>query len=140
MILHFSFEALSALKAGADAFLDGEGVITGSVLAPPESRYRIEELVPLLHGDVSLSSLAELRGIQVAVNAIVECLRAEMEFVVVSAHAADEGAVSAYFDFAHSFTVAHRIGEMADEMTALIELVTGGSPTPEAAHDFHFAD
>ena len=140
VILHFSYEELTALKAGADALLAGEGLIPASVLAPPESRARVEALVPLLEGDVSLTTLEELCGVRIAVTAIAECLRAEMEAVVVSTHAADEGAVSAYFDFAHAFTVAHRVGEMADEMAALIELVTGSSPTPEAARDFQFPD
>ena len=140
MILHFSYEELRALKAGADACLAGQGMIRTTVLAPPESRARVEALLPLLSGDLSLSSLEEFRGVQVAVTAIVEFLRAEMEAVVLSTHAADEGAVSAYFDFAHAFTVAHRIGEMVDEMTALIELVTGSPPTAEAARDFQFPD
>ena len=140
MILHFSYEELRALRTGADAFLEGEGSAAGVVLAPPERRARVEELLPLLRGDLSLSTLEELWGVQSAVSAIVECLRAEMESVVVTLHAADEGAVAAYFDFAHSLTVSHRIGEMASEMSALIELVTGSQRTSEAARDFQFPD
>ena len=119
MILHFSYEELRALRTGADVFLEGEGATTGGVLAPPESRARIEALQPLLHGDLSLSTLEELWGVQTAVTAIVECLRAEMESLVVAMHAADEGAVASYFDFAHAFIVSHRIGELASEMAAL---------------------
>ncbi len=140
MILHFSYEELRALRTGADAFLEGEGSAAGGVLAPPERRARVEALLPLLRGDLSLSTLEELWGVQSAVSAIVECLRAEMESVVVTLHAADEGAVAAYFDFAHSLIVSHRIGEMASEMSALIELVTGSQPTSEAARDFQFPD
>lgn len=140
MILHFSYEELRALRTGADAFLEGEGSAAGVVLAPPERRARVEALLPLLRGDLSLSTLEELWGVQSAVSAIVECLRAEMESVVVTLHAADEGAVAAYFDFAHSLTVSHRIGEMASEMSALIELVTGSQRTSEAARDFQFPD
>jgi hypothetical protein len=131
---------LRALRTGADAFLEGEGSAAGVVLAPPERRARVEALLPLLRGDLSLSTLEELWGVQSAVSAIVECLRAEMESVVVTLHAADEGAVAAYFDFAHSLTVSHRIGEMASEMSALIELVTGSQRTSEAARDFQFPD
>ena len=58
----------------------------------------------------------------------------------ITADAADEGAVAAYFDFAHGFTVAHRIGEMASEMEALIGLVTGARPTPETTLAFQFPD
>ena len=140
MILHFSYEELRALRTGADVFLEGEGATTGGVLAPPESRARVEALQTLLHGDLSLSTLEELWGVQTAVTAIVECLRAEMESLVVAMHAADEGAVASYFDFAHAFIVSHRIGELASEMAALIELVTGSPPTNESAHDFQFPD
>ncbi len=140
MILRFSYEELRALRTGADVFLEGEGAATGVVLAPPESRARVEALQPLLHGDLSLATLEELWGVQTAVTAIVECLRAEMESLVVAMHAADEGAVASYFDFAHAFIVSHRIGELSSEMAALIELVTGSPPTNETARDFQFPD
>jgi deoxycytidylate deaminase len=94
----------------------------------------------MLDGDLSLSNLEELRQVKAAVDSIVQCLRVEMETTVVTTHAADEIAVSAYFDFAHGFTVSHRIGEMAAEMEALIELVTGGEATTETARTFHFPD
>jgi deoxycytidylate deaminase len=140
VILHFNYEELTALKAGAQVFLDRESPADGSVLAPPESRARVEALVPMLDGDLSLSNLEELRQVKAAVDSIVQCLRVEMETTVVTTHAADEIAVSAYFDFAHGFTVSHRIGEMAAEMEALIELVTGGEATTETARTFHFPD
>ena len=140
MILYFNYEELAALKAGAQVFLEREGPGRGGVLAPSEARARVEALVPRLHGDLSLATLEELRHVQAGVTAIVECLRVEMESTVVATHAADEGAVAAYFDFAHGFTVAHRIGEMASEMEALIELVTGSEPTSETARSFHFPD
>jgi hypothetical protein len=140
VILHFNYEELTALKAGAQVFLARQEPVYAGVLAPPESRTRVEALLPRLEGDISLSTLEELRSVRGAVEAIVECLRVEMEAIVVATHAADEGAVSAYFDFAHGFTVQHRIGEMAEEMEALIELVTGVRPTEEAARDFYFPD
>jgi hypothetical protein len=121
-------------------FLDGETPGGGAVLAPPEKRARVESLLPRLDGDISLSTLGELRQVQTAVVAIVECLRVEMEVMVVTTHAADETAVAAYFDFAHGFTVAHRIGEIASEMEALIELVTGTEPTADTARTFHVPD
>ena len=140
MILHFNYEELTALKAGAQVFLDRERPSRGGVLAPSEERARVEALLPRLDGDITLATLAELRAVESAVKAIVECLRVEMESMVVTTHAADESAVSAYFDFAHGFTVAHRLGEMASEMEALIELVTGSEPTVETARSFHFPD
>lgn len=140
MNLHFNFEELTALKAGAQALLDREEQSEAIVLAPPEARARIEALLPRLDGDISLSTLEELRTVEVAVSAIVASLRADMEMRVVSTHAADEGAVAAYFDFAHGFTVVHRLREMASEMEALIELVTGSAVTRETARTFQFPD
>ena len=140
MILHFSYEELSALKAGAHAVLDGERASGSPVLAPSLNRERIEALLPQLVGDLSLDTLAEAKAVQGAVRAIVDRLRIEMELNVVATHAADEGAVAAYFDFAHAFTVAYRIDEMVSEMSALIELVTGRPATDHTAGTFQFPD
>ena len=140
MILHFNFEELTALRAGAQVLLDREEQAEGVVLAPPEERTRVEALLPRLDSDISLSTLAEVRAVEAAVSAIVASLRVEMETLVVTMHAADEGAVAAYFDFAHGFTVEHRLHEMGSDMEALIELVTGGPVTPETARTFQFPD
>jgi len=140
VILHVNYEELTALQSGARVLLDREDEGEGFVLAPCEERSRVEALLPQLEGDVSLSTLHDLRGVQSAVQAIVECLRMEMEVAVVTMHAADEGAVAAYFDFAHALTVAHRADEMASEMEALIELVTGAPPTDETSRSFLFPD
>ncbi|MDZ7781034.1 MAG: hypothetical protein U5R14_14025 [Gemmatimonadota bacterium] len=140
MILQFNYEELTALKSGATGLLREDVPADGSVLAPPEKRARVEALVGMLDGDLSLDSLAEVHEVQEAVDSIVAWLRQEMESAVVATHAADESAVAAYFDFAHAFTVSHRISEMASEMTALIELMTGASPTAESARDIHFPD
>jgi len=140
VILHFNYEELTALRAGAQVFLGQEEPVGSGVLAPPAARARVEDLLPRLDGDMSLSTLAELRGVEAAVVAIVECLRVDMELLVVTTHAADEDAVSAYFDFAHVFTVAHRISEMMAEMEGLIELVSGEAPSLETARTFLFPD
>jgi hypothetical protein len=140
VILHFNYEELTALKAGAQSFLAREEEGYARVLAPPAERARVEALVPLLAGDVSLPTLAELSTVRSAVEAIVECLRIEMESVVVATHPADEQAVAAYFDFAHGLAVAHRLEEMASEMEAMIELVTGEPPTPATSRSFLFPD
>ncbi len=140
MILHFNYEELTALRAGAETLLDREGESGGGVLAPPEERAHVQALLPRLHGDIALETLDELRAVKLAVDAIVVSLRVEMESLVVTMHAADEGAVAAYFDFAHALTVAHRLGEMASEMEALIELVTGSPVTHESARTFQFPD
>lgn len=141
MILHFHFEELTALRAGAEALLDREEPSGGGVvMAPSEQRARVEALLPRLDGDVSLSTLAELRTFKSAVDAVVASLRVEMEMLVATTHAADEGAVAAYFDFAHSYAVAHRLEEMESEMEAMIELVTGAPVTPASARTFRFPD
>ncbi len=140
MILRCNYEEICALRSGAHALLEGEVGISSTVLAPSESRARVEALLPQLDGDLSLTSLQEVRVVALAVDAIVESLRAEMETVVVATHAADEGAVAAYFDFAHALTVSNRLQEMAAEMRALIELVTGEPMDAETARTFRFPD
>jgi hypothetical protein len=140
VILQFNYEELTALKAGARSFLGRDEESDSRVLAPPAERVRVEALLPRLEGDVSVPTLAELRAVRSAVDAIVECLRVEMESVVVATHAADEQAVAAYFDFAHALTVAHRLDEMASEMEAMIELVTGEPSTSATSRSFHFPD
>lgn len=140
MILHCNYEELQALRAGGQAFLDGEAEGGAYVLAPPESRARVEALLPRLAGELSVPSLAEAHDLGTALDTIVAHLRAEMEAVVMATHAADEGAVAAYFDFAHALSVSHRLDEMVTEMEALVELVTGEPADEDAALTFRFPD
>lgn len=140
MILHFNYEELRALRSGAQAFLGEEPGEHSVVLAPPESRARVEALLPRLDGDFSLPTLGDLRAVVAGVEAIVEFLRVEMELTVVATHPADEAAVSAYFDFAHALTASRRLLDLASEMEALIELVTGEPLSPAAVADFRFPD
>lgn len=140
MILRCNYEEITALAAGGRSLLEGDAESRGRVLAPEEGRARVEALLPRLVGDLNLGSLAEVWGVTLAVDTIVEHLRAEMEAVVVATHAADESAVAAYFDFAHALSVSHRIHEMAAEMEALIELVTGEAPDAETARAFRFPE
>jgi len=140
VILYCNYEELTALLAGARTYLDRDEPGGGGVLAPSEERVHVEAFVDLLEGDISLSTLAEVRDAQSGLFAIVECLRLEMEYGIVTTHPAHEGAVAAYFDFAHGFTVARRLDQMANEMSALIELVTGEPPTADTARSFQFPD
>ncbi len=140
MIVHFNFEELTALKAGARQVLDGYAPEHGMVAAPPEEREQVAALVPRLVGDFSVTTLGEQRSLLHAVAIIVGILRVEMESMVATNHPADELAVSAYFDFAHAFSVQARLYELGLEMEALVELVTGGSVTEELARDFVFPD
>ncbi|MEJ2202734.1 MAG: hypothetical protein P8170_01355 [Gemmatimonadota bacterium] len=140
MILRLNFEEIRALRSGGRSLVEGVVEPLSSVIAPPESRTRVEALLPRLDGDLSVSTLAEMQAVAGAVDAIVEYLLVEMETTVLASHAADEGAVAAYFDFAHALTVSHRLTEMAQEMVALIELVTGQPVTEVSRRSFHFPD
>jgi hypothetical protein len=141
VILRCNYEEAEALRGGARAFLDqASGSSSAAVLAPPESRARVEALLPRLKGDLSLYTLADLYALRIALEAIVEHLREQMESHVLATHAADESAVNAYFAFAHAFTVASRARELGEEMEAIVELVTGGSPSPEVIKTFRFPD
>ena len=140
MIVHCNFEELTALKAGARQVLDGYAPEHGIIAAPPEEREQVAALLPRLSGDFSVTTLAEQRSLLHAVAIIVGILRIEMESVVTANHPAHEVAVSAYFDFAHAFSVQARLYEVGLEMEALVELVTGGPVTEELARDFVFPD
>lgn len=141
MILRCNYEEVVALRSGARAFLERtDDRSPGAVLAPTASRARVEALLPLLEGDLSLDTLDELREVQAGIDAVVEYLREEMETAVLATHPADELAVNAYFAFAHGLTVLDRVGDIAEEMEAIIELVTGGTTSPEAARSFRFPD
>ena len=138
MILHCNFEELGALKEGAATYLGdarGEG---SSVAAPPEGRAEVEALLPLLSGDLTIDTLSEQRWVALAVSKIVERLKDEMDLSIITAHPADEFAVASYFLYGHALAVLSRVTEMGQEMEALIEVVTGGPPTPELAETFLF--
>ena len=140
MILRCNYEELSALKTGAQAFLDRDSGELRPGEVAPEVRVHVAALFPDLVGDLTVETLAELYSLETAVDAIVATLRSEMEVAVVATHAADEQAVAAYFDFAHAFSVQARVLEVAGEMQAIMELVEGGPPTAEIASDFVFPD
>lgn len=140
MILYCNYEELTALKAGARVLLDRAEADSERARLSPRLRADVENLLPLLDGDISLSTLGEVLSVERAVIAIVRHMRVDMETKVVVTHPAEEGAVAAYFDFAHGFVVEHRVREMAAEMEALTELVTGEEPTREAVGSFDFYD
>jgi hypothetical protein len=140
VILACNYEELRALQHGARAVLADEGSGACAVAAPPEERARVQALVARLDGDLSIGTLREQRTVEAAIRAIVDCLRSEMDAAVLATHAADEGAVAAYFDFAHALSVLGRAEEMGDHMRALIEVVTGDAADDQVAAGFAFPD
>lgn len=138
MILHFNFEELSALKQGARMVLEEAGGEDAPVVAPPAERVHVQQLLNRLDGEITIETLSEQREVAQALSVIVEFLRVDMEATIVARHPADEGAVSAYFDFGHALSVLGRIERMGTEMEAVIEIVTGEEPTEELARTFLF--
>jgi len=142
MILSCNFEELGALSQGARAVLGegpGEGdPVVAPVVAPPKGQEEVQNLLPRLSGDLAIETLAEQRLVFKAVSVIVSFLRDEMDLFIISAHPADEAAVSSYFAFAHALAVQARLAEMGQEMEALIEVLTGAPATSEVAAQFLF--
>jgi hypothetical protein len=98
----------------------------------------VEALLPRLHGDLTIETLAEQRVVIRAVAAILGRLKEEMDRSVLATHAADELSVASYFSYAHTLSVLARLSEMGQEMEAVIEVVTGEPPTPRMAATFLF--
>ena len=140
MILYLSYEEIQALRQGARSFLRDEGAGPCAVAAPPTARAEVSALEERLVGDLDVNTLAQQRSVASAVSAIVECLRIEMETAVGETHPAHEGAVAAYFEYAHSLSVLARLREIGGEMEAMIELVTGKPADVQSASTFHFED
>lgn len=140
MILHCTFEELSAMSAAAERVLAEAGSGATVVVAPPEIVADVEALLPLLSGDITLTTLAEQQSIARAVTYMVAELKQRMDAAVLEEHAASEYAVGAYFDYAHALTVQDRVMRVGAEMSAIIELMTGRAPTSASARTFEFPD
>ncbi|HEY0304456.1 MAG TPA: hypothetical protein VGC44_05770 [Longimicrobiales bacterium] len=140
MILHCTFEELSAISAGAERVLAEAGSGATVVVAPPEVVADVEAMLPRLNGDLSLTTLAEQQSIARAVTYIVAELKQRMDTAVLEEHAASEYAVGAYFEYAHALTVQDRVVRLGAEMSAIIEVMTGRSPTSEIGKTFEFPD
>ena len=140
MILFCTFEELSAATAGAERVLAEAGEANLVVVAPPQVVADIETLVPRLVGDISVATLAEQRSLARAVAFIAMDSRQRMDHAVVTSHAASEIAVAAYFEYAHVLTLQDRLRRIGEQMTDLIELMTGAPPTEETARTFAFPD
>ena len=140
MILHCTFEELSAVNAGAERVLAEAGSGAAVVVAPPEVIADVEALLPRLNGDISVTRLAEQQSIARAITFIVAELKQRLDCAILEEHPASEYAVAAYFDYAHALSVQDRAARIGAEMAAIIELATGRSPTAESAREFTFPD
>jgi hypothetical protein len=140
MILSCSFEEVTALAHGARSVLHERVEDPSPVAAPSETRAAVESLLAGLDGGFSVRTLHEQQELERGLRAIVERLREEMDTRVLATHAANEEAVSAYFDFAHSLSVLGRVMDIGEEMTALVELMTGVPPTDRTIREFLFPD
>lgn len=140
MILHCTYEELSALSAGGERVLVEAGAGLSVVIAPPEVVADVEALLPRLNGDFSIATLAEQQSIARAITFIVAELKQRMDSMVLEAHAADEYAVTAYFEYAHALGVQDRVVRLGAEMHAIIELLTGSPATPDMVRNFTIPD
>lgn len=140
MILHCTFEELSALGAGGERVLAEAGSGVSVVTAPPEVIADVEALLPRLIGDLSVTTLAEQQSIARAVTFIVAELKQRLDAQILDTHPADEYAVGAYFDYAHALSVQDRVVRVGKEIAAVIELLTGAPPTPDMVRNFTIPD
>jgi hypothetical protein len=138
VILSLNYEELQAVRSATQGALGTEAGDTCAIAAPPQAREDLERLLPRLDGEIPLETLEEQKSVERALEVIVECLREEMESAVLVTHPADEGAVAAYFGFAHALSVLHRVREIGEEMEALIEVMTGSPVTPELERSIRF--
>lgn len=138
MILHCSFEELSAVTAGAERVLEGTG--SGGVMAPPEVIADIEALLPRLTGDLSVETLAGARSIERAFECILEEARRRTDRFILDQHPAAEAAIASHFEYAHVLVLLDRTRRMVAQMTALIELMSGTAPDERTAATYQFPD
>jgi hypothetical protein len=140
VILRCNYEEIQALRQGAASVLGLDGASPCGLPSSAHHRGEVQRFLDRLDGDLSVRTLSEQMELVMAVRTIVECLEAELKSTVVQSHPSDEGAVDAYFDFAHAFAVLSRLDDMGTEMEAMISLMTGQVVTPELARTFQFPD
>jgi hypothetical protein len=140
LILYLSFEELSSLRSGADRVLEDDAHAGAGVAAPPQVIADLEQLVPLLTGDITVSTLEQQRRLRAAVAHLQNEARLQMERAILEHHAAAESAIAAYFDFAHLLAVVRQLDRIRVEMAAVVQVLTGDDPDSEAGRRFCFPD
>ena len=137
MILHCSYEELTALDAAVERVLDA--IDTGGVAAPPEVQPDLERLGPLLTGDISIETFDEQQSIQRAVEFLLADARERTDSFILDEYASAESAIRSYFEYAHLLTVLDRVRQIGHEMRSIIEVMTG-KPPDETAGRIPFED
>ncbi len=141
MILHCNFEELRALAFGAEMVLTGQAAAQeAAVAAPAEAVTLVEQLLPRLTGDITITTLAEQHQVRKAISVICGGFRELMDDKILEYNPAAEEAVATYFDYAHSRTVLDRVDRIGAEMDAIIELITGAPATEQTAASITFQD
>lgn len=137
MILRVSYEEATAVNSAAERVLSSAGGV--AVLAPPEVVEDLELLLPF-PGDVSVTTLACQERLLAAVEYVLEHLKRRMDAFITEQYVGSDDSVNAYFDYAYVLTIRDRLRNIGREMRAMIEVMTGGPPTPEAAEAIEFPD
>ena len=137
MNFRVSYEEVAAINSAAARMLAPAGDV--AVMAPPEVLAELESRLPL-GGDLDVETLAEQRKLLAAVEYMLDHLKRRMDTIVVEQYVGADDAVNSYFDYANVLTVRARLLEAGREMAAMIEVMTGGPPTPEAAARITFPD
>ena len=140
MILYLSFEELSSLRSGTDRVLDAQPHAGAGIVAPPQVIADLEQLVPLLTGDISVATLEQHRRLRGSVAHLLDDARLQMEQAILEQHAAAESAIAAYFDYAHLLAVLRQLDRMRAEMAAMVQILTGDDPDSEAGRRFSFPE
>lgn len=139
MILYLTFEEISALGSSAELVLASAGQ-AGVVAAPPQFTAELEQFAGTLTGDISIDSLEQQRRIARIVDHLLAVTRARMDQAVLEQHAAAEEAVAAYFAYAHVLTVSRRLRVIGEQMSAIIDVITGDGPDSEQGRRFSFPE
>jgi predicted nucleic acid-binding protein len=140
VILYLSFEELTALSAEAERVLDASAAAGHGIAAPPRLLAEVEQFAQLLTGDVGVSTLEQQRSIRRVVDHLLDGCRFRMDALILDQHPAAEGAVAAYFDYAHVLSASSRIDRLGTEMEVLLQVMTGEDPDSEAGRRFSFPE
>jgi hypothetical protein len=135
MILRLSYEEVVALNSAAEQILGPRG--EGSVVAPPEAIAGLEERLPI-RGDISVRTLAEQRRLLRSLDLVLDHLSRRIDGYILDQYVGSEDSVAAFFDYANVLTARAKLAEIGEEMAALTEVITDG--TPAEGDDIGFPD